>query len=76
MTSLPALGVPKGDDDAPVFEVWESRRVWSGHDQEEALLTALQLRQPGNLIEVEEIFESTGELRFRCIAAIDDRKKS
>jgi len=60
----------------PVFEVWESRRVWSGHDQEEALLTALQLRQPGILIVVEETFDKIGKVQSRRIAAIDDWKNT
>ncbi len=59
---FPESCVLKRDMMAPVFEVWESRRVWSGHDQEEAPVTALELRQPGILIEVEEIFDEIGEL--------------
>ncbi len=63
---------------APAFEVWESPggKVWTGPDQEEALLTALQRRQPGVLIEVAEIFDSVGQLRPRRIAVFDGRQAS
>ncbi len=62
----------------PAFEVWQAPggKVWAGLDQEEALLTALQHRHAGVLIEVAEIFDLLGQLRPRCIATFDDRQPS
>lgn len=57
----------------PGFEVWQSPGgiVWAGEDQEEAILTALQQRRPGVIIEVAELFSVLGDLRPRRIARID-----
>ncbi len=62
----------------PAFEVWTSPggKVWAGADQEEALLTGIQYRQVGVLIEVAEIYDMLGQLRPRRIAAFDDRVAS
>ncbi len=57
----------------PGFQVWESPggMIWEGADQEEALLTALQHRRPGVVVEVAEIYNTRGELRLRRVARID-----
>lgn len=63
---------------APGFEVWQSPggKVWTGSDQEEAILTGLKLRQPGVLVEIAELFDSFGQLRPRRIACFDGRMNS
>lgn len=63
---------------APGFEVWQSPggKIWSGGDQEEAVLAALESRRPGILTEVAEIFNMYGEIRPRRLAVYDDRRKS
>ncbi|MGH2404991.1 MAG: hypothetical protein ACRDGN_11075 [bacterium] len=57
----------------PGFQVWESPGglIWEGADQEEAILTALEHRRPGVVIEVAEIFNMLGDVRPRRIAVID-----
>ena len=60
----------------PGFEVWQSPGglIWEGSDQEEAFLTAVECRRPGVVIEVAEIYNTSGHLRPRRIACYDDRQ--
>jgi hypothetical protein len=55
----------------PGFQVWESaeKLLWTGWDQEDAFLAALQHRRPGVSIEVLEAFDLDGYLRPRRVAA-------
>jgi hypothetical protein len=48
--------------------------IWEGSDQEEAFLTAIECRRPGVVIEVAEIYNTSGHLRPRRIACYDDRQ--
>ena len=57
------------------FEVWQSPggMCWNGPDQEEAILAAGQVRRPGTITELAEIYDPGGRLHLRRIARYDDR---
>ncbi len=63
----------------PGFQVWLSPGglVWEGTDQEEAFLVGLGLAhcEPDVIVEIAELYNSSGELRLRCIARHDDRAR-
>jgi hypothetical protein len=60
------------------FEVWQSPggKRWTGHDQEEGILSARGLRRPGTITELAEIYDPDGRLRLRRIARYDDRVRA
>jgi hypothetical protein len=57
------------------FEIWQSPggKRWDGPDQEEAILAAMELRRPGTITELAEIYDPDGRLHLRRIARYDDR---